>query len=167
MVRIGSRFARIEPRRRAGAFMRGLLAGLPRANCQTIAEHAGEADPRGMQRLLSSAVWDDAGLLDDLRSYVIEHLADPGAVMVVDETGDLKKGTCTVGVQRQYTGTAGRIENSQVAVYLTYAAPDGYAFIDRALYLPRSWTDDAERCAAAGVPDDTGFATKPVRLCPT
>ena len=106
MVRIGSRFARIEPRRRAGAFMRGLLAGLPRANCWTIAEHAGEADPRGMQRLLSSAVWDDAGLLDDLRSYVIEHLADPGAVMVVDETGDLKKGTCTVGVQRQYTGTA-------------------------------------------------------------
>jgi SRSO17 transposase len=159
MVRIGCS-SRISPPPGRGVHA-GLLAGLPRANCWTIAEHAGEADPRGMQRLLSSAVWDDAGLLDDLRSYVIGHLADPGAVMVVDETGDLKKGTCTVGVQRQYTGTAGRIENSQVAVYLTYAAPDGYAFIDRALYLPRSWTDDAERCAAAGVPDDTGFATKP------
>jgi SRSO17 transposase len=93
MVRIGPRFGRIEPRRRVGAFMRGLLAGLPRANCWTIAEHTGEADPRGMRRLLSSAVWDDAGVRDDLRSYVIEHLADPDAVMVVDETGDLKKGT--------------------------------------------------------------------------
>lgn len=97
----------------------------------------------------------------DLRDYVTGHLGDPAAVLVVDETGDLKKGTATVGVQRQYTGTAGRIENSQVAVYLTYAAPAGYAFIDRDLYLPRSGTDDPARCATAGVPGDVTFATKP------
>ena len=141
--------------------MRGLLAGLPRVNCWSIAEHAGEHGPRGMQRLLSAAVWDDAGVRDDLRGYVLEHFADPGAVLVVDETGDLKKGTATVGAQRQYTGTAGRTENAQVAVYLAYAAAAGSAFIDRALYLPRSWTGDPARCRAAGVPPDTAFATKP------
>ena len=130
MLRIGSRFARVEPRRRVAAFVRGLLAGLPRTNCWTIAEHAGDTDPRGMQRLLSQAVWDADCVRDDLRGYVTEHLGDPDAVLVVNETGDVKKGTCTVGVQRQYTGTAGRIENSQVAVYLAYAAPAGYAFIE-------------------------------------
>jgi len=161
MLRVGGRFARVEPRRRMAAFVRGLLAGLPRVNCWTIAEHAGENGPRGMQRLLSAAVWDDAGVRDDLRGYVLEHFADPGAVLVVDETGDLKKGTATVGTQRQYTGTAGRTENAQVAVYLAYAAPAGTAFIDRALYLPRSWTSDPARCRAAGVPGDTAFATKP------
>lgn len=114
-----------------------------------------------MQRLLSGAVWDEDGVRDDLRGYVIERFADPGAVLVVDETGDVKKGTRTVGVQRQYTGTAGRIENSQVAVYLTYAAPGGYAFIDRELYLPKAWTEDPARCVVAGVPDDVEFATKP------
>jgi SRSO17 transposase len=92
---------------------------------------------------------------------VLEHFAGPGAVLVVDETGDLKKGTATVAVQRQYTGTAGRTENAQVAVYLAYAAPAGTAFIDRALYLPRSWTSDPGRCRSAGVPQDTAFATKP------
>jgi SRSO17 transposase len=161
MLAIGPRFARVEPRRRAGAFLQGLLAGLPRANCWTIAEHAGQACPRGMQRLLSSAVIDTDGLRDDLRAYVARNLGDPGAVLVIDETGDLKKGTKTVGVQRQYTGTAGRIENSQVAVYLVYAAPAGYAFIDRELYLPRGWTGDPDRCEAAGVPEDMEFATKP------
>jgi SRSO17 transposase len=105
-----------------------------------------------MQRLLSAAVWDDAGMRDDLRAYVLEHFADPGAVLVVDETGDAKKGTATVGTQRQYTGTAGRTENAQVAVYLAYAAPAGSAFIDRALYLPRSWTSDPARCRAPGSP---------------
>ena len=160
-MRIAPRFARVEPRRRVAAFLRGLLAGLPRTNCWSIAEHAGDHDPRGMQRLLSAAVWDENGVRDDLRSYVTQHLGDPGAVLVVDETGDVKKGTSTVGVQRQYTGTAGRIENAQVAVYLTYAAPTGYAFIDRELYLPKAWTDDPGRCAAAGVPDDVAFATKP------
>ena len=143
------------------AFVRGLLAGLPRVNCWSIAEHAGEDCPRGMQRLLSEAVWDEAGVRDDLRGYVLGHFADPGAVLVVDETGDLKKGTGTAGVQRQYTGTAGRIENAQVAVYLGYAAPAGHALIDRELYLPRSWTGDPDRCAAAGIPADVTFATKP------
>jgi len=161
MLRIGGRFGRVEPRKRMAAFVRSLLAGLPRVNCWSIAEHAGEDCPRGMQRLLSAAVWDEAGVRDDLRGYVLEHFADPGAVLVVDETGDLKKGTATVGVQRQYTGTAGRTENAQVAVYLAYAAPAGCAFIDRALYLPRSWTSDPDRCRAAGVPEDTVFATKP------
>jgi SRSO17 transposase len=161
MLRVGGRFARVEPRRRMAAFVRGLVAGLPRVNCWSIAEHAGERCPRGMQRLLSSAVWDEAGVRDDLRGYVLEHFADPGAVLVVDETGDLKKGTATVGVQRQYTGTAGRTENAQVAVYLAYAAPAGSAFIDRALYLPRSWTGDPARCRGAGIPQDTAFATKP------
>ena len=161
MLRVGARFARVEPRRRMAAFVRGLLAGLPRVNCWSIAEHAGEQCPRGMQRLLSAAVWDEAGLRDDLRGYVLEHFADPAAVLVVDETGDIKKGRATAGTQRQYTGTAGRTENAQVAVYLTYAAPAGSAFIDRALYLPRSWTCDPGRSAAAGVPEDTAFATKP------
>lgn len=161
MLRIGSRFARVEPRRRVAAFLRGLLAGLPRTNCWTVAEHAGDHDPRAMQRMLSETVWDTDGVRADLVGYVVEHLGDPGAVLVVDETGDVKKGTATVGVQRQYTGTAGRIENSQVAVYLTYAAPAGYALIDRALYLPKSWTSDPDRCAAAGVPAEVGFATKP------
>ena len=161
MLRVGARFARVEPRRRMAAFVRGLLAGLPRVNCWSIAEHAGDDCPRGMQRLLSAAVWDEAGVRDDLRGYVLEHFADPGAVLVVDETGDLKKGTMTVAVQRQYSGTAGRTENCQVAVYLAYAAPAGTAFIDRALYLPRSWTSDPARCRAAGVPADTAFATKP------
>jgi SRSO17 transposase len=161
MLRVGARFARVEPRRRMASFVRGLLAGLPRVNCWTIAEHAGEGCPRGMQRLLSAAVWDESGVRDDLRGYVLEHFADPGAVLVVDETGDLKKGTATVGTQRQYTDTAGRTENAQVAVYLAYAAPAGTALIDRALYLPQSWTSDPGRCRAAGIPEDTAFATKP------
>jgi SRSO17 transposase len=100
-------------------------------------------------------------LLDACRGFVVEHLRDDDAVLVVDETGDLKKGTHTVGVQRQYTGTAGRIENSQVAVYLAYSTPLGHAAIDRELYVPRSWTQDLARCQAAGIPDTVGFTTKP------
>src|SRR5215831_1490217 len=161
MGRFAGRFARVEPRRRARAFVLGLLADLPRKNCWTIAEHAGDRSPGGMQHLLGRARWDADGVRDDLRNYLIGHLGDPGAVLVVDETGDVKKGTATAGTQRQYTGTAGRTENAQVAVYLTYAAPAGSAFIDRALYLPRSWTSDPARCQAAGVPRDTAFATKP------
>jgi len=106
-------------------------------NCWTIAEHAGDSSPDGMQHLLARAKWDADGVRDDVRGYVVEHLGDPGAVLVVDETGDLKKGTATAGVQRQYTGTAGRIENAQIAVYLGYSAPAGHALIDRELYLPR------------------------------
>src|SRR6476659_4618091 len=141
--------------------MRGLLADLPRKNCWTIAEHAGDRDPHGMQHLLARASWATDGVRDDLRDYVIGALGDPDAVLVVDETGDLKKGTEPVGVQRQYTGTAGRIENAQVAVYLAYAGARGHAMIDRELYLPTCWTADPERMAAAGVPDDIEFLTKP------
>jgi len=161
MLRVGSRFGRVEPRRRARAFVLGLLAELPRKNCWTIAGQAGDATPDGMQHLLARARWDADGVRDDLRGYVTEYLGDPDAVLVVDETGDLKKGTATAGVQRQYTGTAGRIENAQVAVYLGYAAPAGHALIDRELYLPRSWTGDPARCRAAGIPGGTAFATKP------
>ena len=137
--------------------MLGLLADLPRKNCWTIAEHAGDATPDGMQHLLARAVWDEDGVHDDVRAYVVEHLGDPQAVLVVDETGDLKKGTATVGVQRQYTGTAGRVENAQVAVYLVYATDAGHALIDRELCLPQGWTDDPERCQAAGVPAQVGL----------
>ncbi|MEU7916428.1 IS701 family transposase, partial [Microbispora bryophytorum] len=158
--RIGGRFARVEPRRRVRALLSGLLAELPRKNCWTLAEHAGDRTPDGMQHLLARAVWDADAVRDDLRGYVVQQLGQDGAVLVVDETGDLKKGTGTVGVQRQYTGTAGRIENSQVAVFLTYSTPAGHAFIDRELYLPQAWTDDAERCRRAGVPADRRFATK-------
>ena len=121
MGRVAARFSRVKPRRRVRAFVAGLLAELPRKNCWTIAEHAGEDSPDGMQHLLARAVWDADGLRDDVRGYVVEHLADTDAVLVVDETGDLKMGTGTVGVRRQYTGTAGRTENAQVTVWLTYA----------------------------------------------
>jgi SRSO17 transposase len=161
MLRTGRHFRRPEPRRRARAFVLGLLAPLPRKNCWTIAEQAGDATPDGMQHLLARACWDADGVRDEVRGFVVEHLGDPQAVLVADETGDLKKGSLTAGVQRQYTGTAGRIENAQVAVYLAYAVARGYAFIDRALYLPRSWTDDPGRCQDAGVPKDVTFATKP------
>jgi SRSO17 transposase len=158
---MAGRFARVETRRRARGFLLGLLADLPRKNCWTIAEHAGDRDPHGMQHLLARASWDTDGAHDDLRDYVITYLCDADSVLVVDETGDLKKGVCTVGVQRQYTGTAGRIENAQVAVYLTYAGRSGHAMIDRELYLPSSWASDEQRLAEAGVPDDIGFLTKP------
>jgi SRSO17 transposase len=147
--RVAGRFGRADLRRRARAFVRGLLADLPRKNCWTIAEHAGDASPDGMQHLLGRAVWDEDAVRDDVRGYVVEHLGDPEAVLVVDETGDLKKGTGTVGVKRQYTGTAGRVENAQVTVYLVYATDAGHAVVDRELYLPRSWTDDP---SAAGRP---------------
>jgi len=160
--RIAPRFARYEPLRHAGALMAGMVSGLDRKNCWTIAEHRGAATPDGLQHLLSRASWDADAVRDDLRDYVIDAFGDPGAILVVDETGDVKKGAHSVGVQRQYSGTAGRIENSQVAVYLTYAAPRGHALIDRALYLPRSWAEDPQRCADAAIPNEhRGFATKP------
>ena len=161
MTRIAGRFSRVEPRRRAEKLLLGLVSELPRKNCWTIAEHVGDATPDGLQHLLARAVWDADALREDLRDYVCDHLGQQDAVLIVDETGDLKKGAHTVGVQRQYTGTAGRIENAQVAVYLTYATRVGHAFLDRALYLPKSWTSDPERCAAAGISEDAQFATKP------
>ena len=136
---MAGRFARVETRRRARGFVLGLLADLPRKTCWSIAEYAGDRDSHGMQHLLGRASWDTDGVRDDLREHVTTHLGEHDAVLMVDETGDLKKGTSTVGVQRQYTGTAGRIENAQVAVYLTYSAARGHAMIDRELYLPKSW----------------------------
>jgi SRSO17 transposase len=159
--RVAGRFRRVEPRRHARALVLGLLADLPRKNCWTIAEHAGQATPDGLQHLLAGAAWDEHAVRDDVRDYLVEHLADPEAVLVVDETGDLKKGARTVGVQRQYTGTAGKVDNAQVAVYLAYATGAGHGVIDRELYLPQGWIDDPARCRAAGVPDQVGFATKP------
>jgi SRSO17 transposase len=159
--RIAPRFGRYEPLRSAGGLMLGMLASLERKNCWAIAEYRGDTTPDKLQHLLSRARWDADAVRDDLRGYVIDAFGEDDAVLVVDETGDLKKGVHTVGVQRQYTGTAGRIENAQVAVHLTYAARRGHAFIDRGLYLPRSWVDDRARCRPAGVPAGTTFATKP------
>jgi SRSO17 transposase len=161
MTRAGGRFGRVEPARRARAFVLGLLAELPRTNCRTIAEQAGDPSPDRMQHLLARAKWDAGGARDDVRGYATEHLGGPGAVLVIDETGDVTKGAGTAGVQRQHTGAAGRIENAQVAVCLRYAAPRGHALLDRELYLPKSWTDDRDRCAAAGIPATLTFATKP------
>ena len=159
--RIAGRFTRVEPRRTARMFLLGLLSGVERKNCWNLAEHAGMDDPQPMQRLLREAVWDADLVRDDVRDLVVEHLGEPGGILIVDETGFLKKGTGSIGVQRQYTGTAGRIENAQVAVFLAYASPQGRALVDRRIYLPASWCQDPERCAGAGVPQDTGFATKP------
>jgi SRSO17 transposase len=160
-ARIAGRFIRAEPRRRALAYLRGLLGKVTRKNGWQLAEHAGERTPDGMQRLLSTADWDPDLVRDDLRGYVVEHLGDAGAVLVVDETGFLKKGTTSVGVQRQYSGTAGKVDNCQLGVFLAYASRKGRAFIDRELYLPESWTDDPERCRAARVPEQVPFRTKP------
>jgi SRSO17 transposase len=160
-AQIAHHFVRSEPRGRVLAYLKGLLGNVERKNGWQLAEYIGEATPDGVQRLLNSYNWDADLVRDDLRSYVVEHLADPESVLVVDETGFLKKGTKSVGVQRQYSGTAGRIENCQVGVFLAYASSKGRAFIDRELYLPKEWVDDPKRCAEAGVPEKTTFATKP------
>jgi SRSO17 transposase len=160
-ARIASRFARSEPRERVLAYLRGLLAPVERKNSWTLAERAGEASPDGMQRLLAAADWDADAVRDDLRDYVVVQLGDPAAVLVVDETGFLKKGSKSAGVARQYSGTAGRIENCQIGVFLGYATSAGRTFLDRELYLPAAWIDDRDRCREAGVPDDVDFATKP------
>ena len=159
--RIAGRFGRAEPRARVREYVSGLVAGLERKNGWTLAEHAGAACPDGMQRLLRRADWDVDGVRDDLRAYVVEHLGDRDGVLIADDTGFLKKGTRSAGVQRQYSGTAGRTENCQVGVLLAYASRYGHALIDRELYLPQSWAEDRERCRAAGIPDETEFTTKP------
>jgi SRSO17 transposase len=159
-ARIGPRFRRAEVRRRAGCFLEGLLATMPRKNGWQLAEALGEEGPRGVQRLLGEADWDEEGVRDDLQAYVVEHLGDADGILVMDETGFLKKGTKSAGVARQYSGTAGRRENSQVGVFLLYASSKGYAFLDRALYLPEEWTADRVRCREAGIPETVGFATK-------
>ena len=158
--RIAPHFRRPEVRARAGHYLAGLLAPIERRNGWQLAERLGERSPDGVQRLLRTARWDAETVRDDLRAYVVEHLGDPGAVLVLDETGFLKKGSKSVGVQRQYSGTAGRIENCQIGVFLAYASPRGHAFLDRALYLPKVWAEDWPRRRAAGVPDEIRFATK-------
>ncbi len=161
MERIGARFGRIEPRRRALAYLRGLLSPVERKNGWQLAEVAGDRTPDGVQDFLARAYWDADLVRDDLRAYVVEHLGDDQAVLVLDETGFVKKGDKSCGVQRQYSGTAGRIENCQIGVFLGYASRHGRALIDRALYLPESWAADPARRAAAGVPEQIPFATKP------
>src|SRR4051812_43710083 len=159
--RLAPRFGRGEPRRGALAYLRGLLAPLGRKNGWQLAEAAGDRAPDGMQDFLSRMRWDADAVRDDLRAYVVEQLGDPGAVLVLDETGFVKKGAKSVGVQRQYSGTAGRVENCQVGVFLGYASRHGRALIDRALYLPEGWAGDAGRRAGAGVPGGVTFVTKP------
>lgn len=160
-AQVAGRFAQAGSRRRARMYLLGLLSGSERKNSWTIAELAGDLSPDGMQRLLNFYRWDADAVRDDLCGYVLDHLGDPNGVAIADETGFLKKGTKSAGVQRQYSGTAGRIENCQLGVFLTYASGKGRALIDRELYLPRSWTEDRERCAGAGIGDEVQFATKP------
>jgi SRSO17 transposase len=159
--RIGARFPRSETRDRVRAYLVGLLGPARRKNAWQLAQQIGDADPYGVQYLMGRSEWDPEAVRDDLRGYVVEALGDPDAVLVLDETGFLKKGTRSAGVARQYTGTAGRIENAQVGVFLAYASRHGVAFLDRALYLPAEWTGDPGRCLAAGIPEGTAFATKP------
>ena len=159
-ARIGPRFRRAEARQRAGCFLQGLLAPVERKNGWQLAEELGERGPRGVQRLLGEADWDEEAVRDDLQTYVIEHLGEDSGVLVVDETGFVKKGKKSAGVARQYSGTAGRRENSQVGVFLLYASVKGAAFLDRALYLPEEWTTDRVRCREAGIADAVEFATK-------
>jgi SRSO17 transposase len=158
---VAGRFAQVESRRRARMYVLGLLSGAERKNSWTIAEAAGDLTPDGMQRLLNFYSWDADAVRDDVVGYVLDQLGDPSGVMVADETGFLKKGTKSAGVQRQYSGTAGRIENCQLGVFLTYASSKGRALIDRELYLPASWTADRDRCLEAGIGEEVQFATKP------
>ncbi len=161
-ARIAGRFAQACSRKRARAYLLGLLSRSERKNGWTMAEFAGDATPDGMQRLLSFYSWSADDVRDDLRDYVTARIGDRAGVLICDETGFLKKGTKSAGVQRQYSGTAGRVENCQLGVFLAYAVPGGgRALIDRELYLPESWTGDRDRCRQAGIGDDVAFATKP------
>src|SRR5215510_4049211 len=159
--RIEPRFARWEARRRIGAYLRGLLSPVERKNGWQLAEVNGDDTPYGVQHLLGRAIWDAEAVRDDLRDYVMEYLGTPEGVIVIDETGFLKKGRHSAGVARQYSGTAGRVENCQIGVFLAYASVRGHALLDRALYLPKAWMQDRERCAQAGIPAERPFATKP------
>lgn len=159
--RIGTHFPRSEPRQRALAYLKGLISPIERKNGWQLAEQAGDDTPYGVQHLLGRAEWNADEVRDDLPDYVNQHLGEDSAVLVVDETGFLKKGNHSVGVQRQYSGTAGRIENCQIGVFLAYASSKGRTFIDRELYLPKQWAESTERRKEAGVPADVKFATKP------
>jgi SRSO17 transposase len=159
--RIAPRFGRVEPRRRARAYLRGLLAPVERKNGWQLAEAVGDATPDGVQDFLSRVQWDADAVRDDLHAYVVQHLSDPDGVLILDETGFLKKGTKSAGVQRQYSGTAGRVENCQIGVFLGYASRHGQVLVDRALYLPADWAKDEDRRREARIPAEIAFATKP------
>src|SRR3954453_18773950 len=160
-VRLGELFVRAEPRRQAGLYLEGLLSAAKRKNGWQLAEQIGDARPWRTQRVLSHVLWDQDAARDLCRDYVIEHLGAADGVLIVDETGFLKKGEHSVGVARQSSGTAGRIENCQIGVFLAYASRFGQALIDRCLYLPEAWAQDEARRAKAGVPEEITFATKP------
>jgi SRSO17 transposase len=159
--RLSVHFARSEVRQRARDYLHGLLSGAERKNSWQLAEVVGNSTPYGIQHLLGRASWDADALREDLREYVLEHLADEESVLIVDETGFIKKGDKSVGVKRQYTGTVGKRENCQVGVFLAYASERGQAFIDRELYLPEEWIEDEQRRQRAGVPEEVGMRTKP------
>ena len=159
--RLQTRFVRAEPRRRAVAYLTGLLSNTGRKNGWQLAELAGESTPDGMQRLLSTAHWDADAVRDDLVAYVLAHLADPRAILVLDETSFVKKGTKSVGVAPQYSGTVGKIANCQVGVFLAYATPHGPVLLDRALFLPKDWAQDRARRAEAGIPEEMAATSMP------
>jgi len=160
-ARLAPHLGRTELRERAHAYLRGVLSGAERKNGWQLAEEVGDPTPYGLQHLLGRAIWNADAVRDEVRAYVMDTLKAADAVLVVDETGFLKKGTKSVGVKRQYSGTAGRIENCQVGVFLAYASARGQAFLDRELYLPAEWAADAARRQQAGVPETVDFATKP------
>ena len=154
-------FPRREPREHAEQYVRGLLAPVERKNTWQMAEALGEDDPQGLQRLLYSSPWDADAVCKELQRFVVEQFGDPEGIGVLDETAFVKKGTRSVGVKRQWCSPLGKTENCQVGVFLAYVSPKGYAFLDRRLYLPQEWAEDAERREAAHVPGDVEFATKP------
>jgi SRSO17 transposase len=157
---IGHRFGRVELRRRMRDYVRGLLAPVARKNSWQLAEQAGHRTPDGLQHLLAGAKWEPDDIRDELQEYVADKLGENDGVLIIDDTGFIKKGTTSAGVQRQYSGTAGRTENCQIGVFAAYASARGRALVDRELYLPKSWTEDRERCRTARVPDEREFATK-------
>ncbi len=159
--RIGPCFARSQTRERVKAYLRGLLSPIERKNGWQLAEEAGLPTPYAMQYLLSRAVWESDEVRDQLQAYVREMIAGPDGMLVIAETGFLKKGKKSVGVQRQDSGTAGRLEHGQIGVFLTYASQGEHPLVDREFSVPKSWTQDPERCRAAAVPEEVVFATKP------
>jgi SRSO17 transposase len=159
--RIAPIFARSDALSRAISYLAGLLSPAERKNSWQLAEQSGAPNPYGFQHLLGRADWNPDALRDKLRTYLTDYLAESDAVGVIDETGFLKKGRYSAGVARQYSGTAGRIENCQIGVFLAYASKHGHTLLDRELYLPKEWTDDRERCRRAGIADERAFATKP------
>src|SRR5919202_5042106 len=159
--RLSPYFARSEAHQQALAYLRGLLSSVERKTSWQLAEVVGAANPYGFQHLLGRAAWDVDAVRDDLHGYIVDYFGDADAVIVIDETGFLKKGRMSAGVARQYSGTAGRIENVQIGVFLTYASRHGHTLLDRELYLPKEWADDRARCEQAGIPRTRSFQTKP------